>query len=586
MPDNEQVYEIGLVMAGAVSAGAYTAGVVDYLFEALMHYEKAREKFARENPGKALHNVQIKVMSGASAGGMTGSMALSAMMDESYSPMSGYHPNTITESDILNNVFYKSWVSGAHGIDIKYMLDTSDVTGEAPLKSLLNCDRLDEIANNAFKRPRVLQKWDFIPDRIEHFLSVFNLGGVPYALKFDATSSQYALANHSDMMHFVCDRDPNAKYEKNDIPIGEDKTSTLNPNWTLLRTATLATGAFPIALEYRDVQKDRDSYNEWKWWVPNSEAKGACGEKGYCFSLRNISPDWYGAPKEGYKFVAVDGGVANNEPLEVARRTLAGDDLFNPRGANEVKRSIIMVDPFPATPLESFVYEDKTLLDIAGKLLGALKEQSRFKPEEITLAADPDVFSRYMIAPSRDDAEPGCDLASASVGAFGGFLSEKFRQHDFQLGRKNCQSFLKKHFTVGLDNPLVKENIEWFRQKGCIVEKNGTEYVQVVPMIGLPDYDIAKNIEPIDFGSIAMSQEELGKIRSGIEKRVKTIVEKSFLLKKVLDGKVNNPFVAICKWILTVPFGRYINSKIASKITELIYDKIEEDLKKRKLLKV
>jgi len=590
MPDNEQVYEIGLVMAGAVSAGAYTAGVVDYLFEALMHYEKVREKFAQENPGKALHNVQIKVMSGASAGGMTGSMALSAMMDESYSPMSGYHPNTVTESDILNNVFYKSWVSGAHGIDIKYMLDTSDVTGKAPLKSLLNCDRLDQIADSAFKRPRVLQKWDFIPNRIEHFLSVFNLGGVPYALKFDATSSQYALANHSDMMHFVCDRDPSAKYEKNDIPVGEDKTSTLNPNWTLLRTATLATGAFPIALEYRDVKKDRDSYNEWKWWVPNGgskdNTKDACGDKGRCFSLTNISPDWCCAPKEGYGFVAVDGGVANNEPLEVARRALAGDDLFNPRGADEVTRSIIMVDPFPSTPLESFDYENKTLIDIAGKLFGALKEQARFKPEEITLAANPNIFSRYMIAPSRDGAEPGCDLASASVGAFGGFLSEKFRQHDFQLGRKNCQSFLKNYFTVGLGNSLVRDNIEWFRQNGCIVKKDETEYVQVVPMIGLPDYDITKDIEPIDFGSIAMSQEELGDIKSGIENRVKTIVEKSFLLKKVLDGKVNNPLIAPFKWLFVVLFGGLISSKIASSITELIYDKIEKDLRTRKLLKV
>jgi len=34
-PDPEPgVFEIGLVMSGAVSAGAYTAGVVDFLIEA------------------------------------------------------------------------------------------------------------------------------------------------------------------------------------------------------------------------------------------------------------------------------------------------------------------------------------------------------------------------------------------------------------------------------------------------------------------------------------------------------------------------------------------------------------------------
>ena len=33
--DSKGVFEIGLVLAGAVSAGAYTAGVIDFLLEAL-----------------------------------------------------------------------------------------------------------------------------------------------------------------------------------------------------------------------------------------------------------------------------------------------------------------------------------------------------------------------------------------------------------------------------------------------------------------------------------------------------------------------------------------------------------------------
>ena len=35
MADNKNVFEIGLAMAGAISAGAYSAGVVDFLFQAL-----------------------------------------------------------------------------------------------------------------------------------------------------------------------------------------------------------------------------------------------------------------------------------------------------------------------------------------------------------------------------------------------------------------------------------------------------------------------------------------------------------------------------------------------------------------------
>ena len=37
-------FELGLVMAGAISAGAYTAGVVDFLLQALEEWEKEKGK--------------------------------------------------------------------------------------------------------------------------------------------------------------------------------------------------------------------------------------------------------------------------------------------------------------------------------------------------------------------------------------------------------------------------------------------------------------------------------------------------------------------------------------------------------------
>lgn len=578
-----KTYEIGLVMAGAISAGAYTAGVVDYLLEALMHYRKVRKQFADEHPGQSLHNVQIRVISGASAGGMTGSMLLNAMCDENYRPMYGYSPSTVTKPDVLKNVFYRSWVSEEFGIDIDYMLDPHDVTGKAPLKSLLNCERLNQIADNAFSHPRILQDHDYIPRRIEHFLSVFNLGGVPYVLDFQGSASQYALANHSDMMHFVYDNQPHAQFDTNDIPLLDDSTSVLNSNWKLLSQCTLATGAFPIALEYRDIAKDRDSYNEWKWWVPQSDTKTSCDNKGSCFSLTKIAPQWESTLKTGYRFVAMDGGIANNEPLEVARRALAGKYLFNPRSADRASRSVIMVDPFPAEPLKPFTYEGKTLFNMASKLFGSLKEQARFKPEEIMLANDPNIFSRYLIAPSRNGAEVGQELASSSLGAFGGFISEKFRQHDFQLGRKNAQSFLMKYFYIGVGNDLVKDNLDWFREKKCIVDE---QYVQIIPMVDLADHKITEEIIPVDFTSIAMTQKEFESLMQKIEMRVKAVFEKSYLLNKFLDGKTENWFMKILKLLMKLGWvkGKII-AEISNSITDEIGDKIKSDLTARKLLK-
>ena len=79
-PSPDVPFEIGLVMAGAVSAGAYTAGVIDFLIQALDEWEKAKEQARKDlAEGKTtdcpMHEVRIKVMAGASAGGMTAALA-------------------------------------------------------------------------------------------------------------------------------------------------------------------------------------------------------------------------------------------------------------------------------------------------------------------------------------------------------------------------------------------------------------------------------------------------------------------------------------------------------------------------------
>ena len=59
-------FEIGLVMAGAASAGAYTAGVVDFLIEALQAWEDAK---ATGDPRSPTTRSRSSVAAGTSAGG-------------------------------------------------------------------------------------------------------------------------------------------------------------------------------------------------------------------------------------------------------------------------------------------------------------------------------------------------------------------------------------------------------------------------------------------------------------------------------------------------------------------------------------
>lgn len=582
-------FEIGLVMAGAVSAGAYTAGVVDYLLEALQHYGKLRRQFAEAHPDRSLHNVQIRVISGASAGGMTGTMLLSSMMDEGYRPMSGYDPAAVTRPDIEANVFYRSWVDAEHGIDIRYLLDNSDITGRAPLKALLNCGRLDTIADEALARPRKRQPYDYIPARIDHFLSVFNLAGVPYTLDFENGHGQYGMVNHADMMHFVSDSDPEAVFGPNEIALAGDPGSALDAHWKLLRQSTLATGAFPLALQPRELSKDASAYDAWRWWVPQGDKKGRCKAQGRCFAMMKISPDWSCKSPDGYRFVSVDGGVANNEPLEIARRALAGEDAFNPRDKDTAHRAVIMVDPFPSGACtEAFLYEDATLFKTAARLFGSLKEQARFKPDELEAARDPNIFSRFIIAPSRKGAKSGEEIASASLGAFGGFLSETFRQHDFQLGRRNCQRFLTKHFVIGMENPLVRENAEWFRANGAIVKRGEETFVQVIPMVDLPNTGITEPIKAVDYGSVAMTHREMDEIMALIDQRINTVIKKSYLIGRVIEGVTAKIDFGPLRWLakqLLKPLRSAIASYILSKASGKIREVMEKDLKARGLLR-
>jgi hypothetical protein len=110
-------------MAGAVSAGAYTAGVLDFLMEALEELQKAKDVFRihLSSPSAGLpvftnpvplHEVSIKAFSGASAGGMCAAIA-SVMVQGSF--------DHITDPNATNtkNTFYEAWVNQ---IDISKLL--------------------------------------------------------------------------------------------------------------------------------------------------------------------------------------------------------------------------------------------------------------------------------------------------------------------------------------------------------------------------------------------------------------------------------------------------------------------------------
>src|ERR1700730_1523827 len=83
-------FQIALALSGAISAGAYTAGVFDFLIQALDEWENARTgKYLEkgDDPGTIPnHFVGLKAMSGASAGAVAAAIGAVALADADQKP--------------------------------------------------------------------------------------------------------------------------------------------------------------------------------------------------------------------------------------------------------------------------------------------------------------------------------------------------------------------------------------------------------------------------------------------------------------------------------------------------------------------
>jgi hypothetical protein len=118
MGPERPTFEIGFVFAGAISAGCYSAGVMNFVIEALDDYFAERGKPGWDGP---THDVHVPVLPGASAVGMTAGMTALQM----FKPICHIWPGAAPPPRSQNRL-YSSWVT-----DISITRPRS-----APLRSL------------------------------------------------------------------------------------------------------------------------------------------------------------------------------------------------------------------------------------------------------------------------------------------------------------------------------------------------------------------------------------------------------------------------------------------------------------------
>lgn len=533
-------FEIMLCMAGAVSGGAYTAGVIDFLIQSLDEWEKVRGQ-----DGIADHRVNLLGMSGASAGSIVGAV-MGFCMDKNF-------PHG-TNAD---NLLYQTWVDD---IDISEFLKKDDLDTILPeLPSILDSSILDRVVAKAFTfckndlQPPKNRPWlgDHISKTFKFIFAQTNLSGVPFNVGFKK-GGFLGMTMYQDHIRFAW----KARNPKTDNSQAVSQTANIRPDeyelfaseivhnpvsWKYFAAHALGSGAFPFGLVHRHLDRRFSDYS-YRFIADPTLGKAA---------VIQLNPD-FSSPSNmlsknfifNYRYVCSDAGLMNNEPFELARTELAGLCGRNPPNGEDACRAVVMIDPFMDPPSYTAPKKER-LLDIANMIFNSQIEASRFSANELMLADDANVFSRFLIAPSdsanaatgsKYQPSAGVHLASSGLGAFGGFLLRDYRHHDFELGRYNCQKFLRDWFSLPTSNHIVSRSLI----------KNEIDENPIIPLYGMADIDLPRPAWPID----KMDEEKFTALAIQIETRLKAI--EPYFLKSLPCG---------VKWIVAriVKFKRISN---------------------------
>jgi hypothetical protein len=437
----DQTFELALVLGGTVSAGAYTAGALDFLIEALDCWEAARSS---ADPPVPRHRVVLRVITGASGGGVNAAIAARALNFDFPHIAQGM----AVDPDGSGNPFYDTWI---RDLTLDRFLATSDI--ESELISILNGRAIDEGAAKivAFAGPPKPRPWIAAPLRL--IMTLTNLAGVPYRL--DLSGGSETFVNHADYMRFAVNYpgQPAADFRPDELILDFGQGGSNAIGWDRFSKFAKATAAFPAGFPPRELTRPAEQYRY--RIVPNPYS---LPDQRKYFAL---TPDWGAMLTSGaasadgqYFCLVVDGGATDNEPIELARTALCGILEQNPREADQANRAVLLIDPFGGKT-DLGLQTAGTFVDNLGSLVSTFMQQTRYDSRDVLLAADEKVFSRFMLSPRQQPNTTRPAITSAGLAAFMGFACPAFMRDDYLLGRQNCRDFLLKDFALAENNVRV-----------------------------------------------------------------------------------------------------------------------------------
>ena len=463
VPSEEGVFRLGLVLNGTVSAGAWTAGALDFLVEALDFWEDRKREDRERGDGRPTvpdHEVRVGIAGGASGGGLCAALLARA---------AGWNFPHAADAGAPANNANPFWRVLVEELDIAPMLDPSDLAapGSAPV-SLLAGAAIEAAGGvvlgwpggDAEPRPR-RRAWLADPFRV--VLALTNLRGVPYRIGLgpdgggcDRWSHYLEHADHARFA-FSADGAPDAAA----LGLRGDEHLVLDAaGWGRFAEFAKAAAAFPGGFPARRLCRPTTDY-DWRGVALPGE-QGSAPQR---VALRRPAWDALAPPMRRdlpYWFDGVDGGALENQLVDLVRTALSGLGNSNPRGPEEAHTSVLLLDPCAVAPRCDPPPPDRPggLLGVLGGLAAAWTDQGRFSTPDLLLALAPGVCSRFLLTARRErDGEPrhgSAALATAGMGGFLGFLRRELRVHDYMMGRENCRYFLMHEFALHEDNPVFR----------------------------------------------------------------------------------------------------------------------------------
>lgn len=468
--------KLAITISGAVSLGSYESGVLYEVISAIGQHNS--------DPATAdADKVYIDVLTGASAGDMTATIAVQKLLYEADALAAPY-----------DNAFYRPWVAEA-SIERLLKFHGNDNPDMSVFSSQTVVDISEKMITDRYAShmtPPVKAHPAVDAQNLSLGMALANLNGVDYQLDTKPSGS-IIYTRHKDEMIMRFPAADRAANDNGDL-------------WEVLRDAAVSCGAFPFAFRVVELVRHASEYT---------------------------LPDQAAPMPQTQNFAYTDGGTFQNEPISLAK--LLVDEIDE--HLNQESRFFLFVAPeLKGSAANSDFNEDNALfLSTAKRIASAIFNQSRFpdlllaeeKNREVQLLNERAVELSNMIAKGQADpnalataAKPLLDalfdhdqtaiddardrlkqqfqkeynalaagvrdawidailtleraadlgetdemtiysitaneseLASSDLMAFAGFIDRSYREHDYELGREKAQAFLQTKGIFGVANGL------------------------------------------------------------------------------------------------------------------------------------